>query len=216
MIHVRHRPVIAATLAAVALVAGCQNGSGTAPLSLKSLTETADGVPDDGADSCPLPYDIAEAAKAAGVGGKAGSGPVRGEGDTPVATGEGGKRAEPGEPLAENPGALVSCTFHIGQDDVRVHTIATSEPNAINHLAPVISPLTGTSTDAAIGYINQAAGAEAGEVTLTTSGNVASVRLKLDGHGDAALLVGAGQSGAASLSRKQLGDLTEELAGQVQ
>ena len=216
MTHTRHRSVIAATLTAVVLAAGCQSAGGTTPLSLKGLTETADGVPDDGASTCPLPYDVAEAAKAAGLDGEVGPGPVQDDGDTPVATGEGGKRAEPGEPLAENPGALVSCTFHIGQDDVQVHTIATRKPNAIAPLAPVISLLAGTSADDAIGYINKAADAEAGEVITTTSGNVASGRLELDGDGDAALLVGAGESGDASLSRKQVGDLTKELAGQVQ
>ncbi|MBT3154897.1 hypothetical protein HTV45_29185 [Streptomyces sp. CHD11] len=215
MTHVRHRQLIAATLTAVALVAGCQNGSETSPLSLKGLTETADGVPDDGASTCPLPYDIAEAAKTSGLDGRTGLGPVEDD-DTPVATGEGGERAEPGEPLAENPGALVSCTFHIGQDDVHVHTIATRKPNAINYLAPVISPLTGTSIDESLAYISQAADAEAGEVDITSSGSVASVRLELDGQGDAALLVGAGQSGDTSLSRKQLENLTKELAGQVQ
>jgi hypothetical protein len=173
-------------------------------------------MPDDGASACPLPYDIAEAVKAAGLEGEAGPGPVQDDGDTPVATGEGGKRAEPGEPLAENPGALVSCTFHIGQDDVRVHTIATRKPNAIAPLAPVISSLAGSSADDAIGYIDKATAAEAGEVITTTSGNVTSVRLELDGDGDAALLVGAGEAGDTSLSRKQAGDLTEELASQVQ
>jgi hypothetical protein len=44
---------------------------------------------------------------------------------------------------------------------------------------------------------------------------VAVVHLKLDGDGDAALLVGAGEAGTASLDRKQLGDLTEALADQV-
>ncbi|MER5995384.1 hypothetical protein [Streptomyces viridosporus] len=216
MTHPRHRPTIAATLIAAALLTGCQSGSDTEPLSLSGLTETADGMPDDGASTCPLPYDLAKAAKSAGLDGKTGPGPVREDGDTPVATAEGGKRAKSGEPLAEHPGVLVSCTFHIGRDDVRVHTVATREPNAVTVLAPVVASLTNSSAADTVGYVNKAAEAKTGETMVADSGNVAAVRLELDGDGDAVLLVGVGEAGTASLSRKQIGDLTEALADQVQ
>ncbi|WP_318210794.1 MULTISPECIES: hypothetical protein [unclassified Streptomyces] len=218
MTHGRHRPLIAAALAAATLVTGCQSdaGGGAAPLSLSGLTKTADGMPDDGADTCPLPYDVAEAAKAAGLDGAAGAGPVQDGGD-PVATAEGGKRAKPGEPLAENPGALVSCTFHIGKDDVQVHTVATRTPQAIAPLAPVIQMMSGSSVDELVGYTKKAGDAKAGDAVVTDSGNVAAVRLKPDGDGDAFLLVGLGEAGAASPDREQqVGDLAKALAGQVQ
>ncbi|MBG0852102.1 hypothetical protein I2W78_09670 [Streptomyces spinoverrucosus] len=216
MTHARHRLAIVAALTA-ALMTGCQSdsSSGTAPLSLSGLTETADGVPDDGANACPLPYDMAAAAKTAGLDAETGPGPVR-DGDEPVATAEGGKRAKPGEPLAENPGALVSCTFHLGEENVRVHTLATREQSGIAPLAPVVSSLAAVSSDDLTSYVDKVAKAETGEVVITDSGNVAAVRLKLDGDGDAALLVGAGEAGTASLNRNQVADLTEALAGQVQ
>ncbi|NJP52360.1 hypothetical protein HCJ93_20450 [Streptomyces sp. SBST2-5] len=200
---------------AAVLVAGCQDGGGADPLSLSGLTETADGIPDDGADTCPLPYDMAGAAKSAGLSEKTGTGPLRDDGG-PVATGEGGKRAEPGSPLAENPGALVSCTFHVGQDDVHVHTIATRKPSAVVPLAPVTAELTGSPVKESVNYINRAAAAKPGETLIADSGNVASVRLELEGEGDAALLVGVGKSGTASLSRKQVAGLTEAFASQLQ
>ncbi|KNE83556.1 hypothetical protein ADZ36_04195 [Streptomyces fradiae] len=192
----------------------CQSDGEATPLSLNGLTETADGVPDDGTDTCPLPYDMGRAAQAAGLDAEAGPGPVRDD-DEPVATAEGGKRAESGEPLAVNPGALVTCTFHVGRDDVEVHTVATREPSALAPLAPVVSRLAAVSSDELIGYIDKAGKAEPGEAVVTGSGNVAAVRLRLDGDGDAALLVGAGESGTASLDRKQIGDLTRALADQV-
>ncbi|MBL3670681.1 hypothetical protein JL475_32885 [Streptomyces sp. M2CJ-2] len=216
MTHSRHRSAIAAALTAAALVTGCQSNSGMAPLSLSGLTETADGMPDDGASTCPLPYDMVKAAESAGLDGKTGLGPVKKDGGTPVATAEGGKRAKAGDPLAENPGVLVSCTFHIGQDDVQVHTVATRKPNAIVPLAPVVASLTNSSSDDLVSYVNEAAEAKTGEMMVADSGNVAAVRLKLDGDGDAAVLVGAGEAGTTSLSRKQVGDLTEALADQVQ
>ncbi|MFE6286953.1 hypothetical protein [Streptomyces sp. NPDC057877] len=224
MTHARHRLAIAAAAltAAALMTTGCQSedsdsggggGDEAAALSLSGLTAIADDVPKDGADTCPLSYDIGAAAKAAGVDGEAG--PVGADGDTPAATAEGGERAEAGEPLAENPGALVSCTFRIGADDVQVHTVATRDPSAITVLAPTISPLTGMSTDDAVDYVNTAAKADAGEVLVADSGNVATVRLKLDGSGDAALLVGAGEGGSASLERQQVEGLARALAEQV-
>ncbi|MEU5461787.1 hypothetical protein ACH41C_30660 [Streptomyces althioticus] len=210
----RHRAVTAAVLAAIALLAGCQ--SGTESLTASGLTETADDIPEEGASSCPLPYDMAAAAESAGLEGEAGSGPVREDGDTPVATSEGGKRAEPGDPLAEHPGALVSCTFHIGRRDLQVHTIATRKPNAITPLAPVAAALSRLSGSETVDYVNGAAKAETGEVLVASSGNVATVRLKLKGEGDAALLVGFEESSTAAPSPKQVEELTVALADQVQ
>ncbi|MEU0219693.1 hypothetical protein ABZ281_33440 [Streptomyces sp. NPDC006265] len=54
-----------------------------------------------------------------------------------------------------------------------------------------------------------------GAVVVADSGSVGAVRLKLDGAGDASLLVGAGQEGTTSLNRKQISDLTEARAEQV-
>ncbi|MBQ0830943.1 hypothetical protein [Streptomyces tagetis] len=218
MRHPRHRPTPAAAVltavAAAVLLTGCQGGGGAAPLTLKGLTETADKVPDGGTDTCPLPYDLAAAAKEAGVDATTGPGSVR-DTDEPAATGEGGTRAKPGEPLAENPGALVSCTFHLGDEDIRVHTLATRDPSGVAPLAPVIVSLTASSVDDQTGYIEKVAAADPGEVLVTDSGNVAAVRLEPDGEGYAALLVGAGEAGRTSLDRDAIGDLTEALARQV-
>ncbi|MFF5345713.1 hypothetical protein ACFY4H_34250 [Streptomyces althioticus] len=204
----------AAVLAAVTLLAGCQ--SGTTPLTVSGLTEIADDMPEDGASSCPLPYDMAAAAESAGLDREAGSGPAREDGDTPIATSEGGKRAQPGDPLAEHPGALVSCTFHIGRRDIQVHTIATRKPNAITPLAPAAAALTRLSGSETIDYINGAAKAETGDVLVASSGNVATVRLKLKGEGDAALLVGFEDSSMGAPSPKQVEELTVALTDQVQ
>ncbi|MCP9944154.1 hypothetical protein LUX12_04105 [Streptomyces somaliensis] len=213
---VRHRLPVAALLTATVLVTGCQGGDGgtgggAAALSLSGLTRTAD----EGTDACPLAYDLAKAAKAAGLDGAIGVGPAQDDGD-PVATAEGGRRAAPGEPLAENPGALVSCTFHIGENDVRVHTVATREPHAITPLAPVVQVLSASSIEELADYLKKVFDTGPGDAVVTDSGNVAAVRLKLDGDGDACLLVGLGGAGAASPGRRQqVGDLAETLANQV-
>lgn len=99
---------------------------------------------------------------------------------------------------------------------MNVHTVATRKRHAIYQLTPVVSSLAAVSASDAVSYVEKAGAAEVGEVVITDSGNVAAVRLKLDGDGDAALLVGAGHAGTASLDRKQISDLTEALVEQVQ
>ncbi|MFJ9078730.1 hypothetical protein ACIRO3_26335 [Streptomyces sp. NPDC102278] len=199
--------------AAVALLAGCESGSAPA-LSLAGLTKTADAIPSEGQDTCPLAYDITKAAKAAGAEGASAPGSVKEPGEA-VATAEGGKRAEADTPLAQNPGALVSCVFHIGQEEVVVHTAATRRPQAVAPLAPIVGQLAGSSTKDLIAYINRMAKAKTGEPVVTESGNVVSVRLKLDGEGDAVMVVGAGDARHPALDRERIAALATSLADQV-
>ncbi|MFJ6048859.1 hypothetical protein [Streptomyces sp. NPDC092307] len=72
------------------------------------------------------------------------------------------------------------------------------------------------STDDLIAYMKKSGEAKAGEPVMTGSGNVATVRLKLDGEGDAALLIGVGASGRGSLEPARVEALAQALAGQVQ
>lgn len=132
-----------------------------------------------------------------------------------VATAEGGERAEAGTPLAQNPGALVSCVFHIGREEVVVHTAATRHSQAVAPLAAIVAQLAGSSTDDLIAYINGMAKAKIGEPVVTKSGNVAAVRLKLDGEGDAVMVVGAGEAGRSSLGQERITALATSLADQI-
>lgn len=207
------RKFAVAALAAVALLTGCQNGE--EPLGVAELTKTADGVGADGAEKCPLPYDIEKAAEAAGLKESAGPGSSKAGDGEPVATAEGGKKARPGEPLATNPGALVSCTFHIGQEDVEVHTVGTEKPQALSVLAPVINSAARMPVSDLAAYVDGVAKTEHGVPVLTKSGNVASVRLDLDGEGDAALLVSAGADGKTSMSHQQVTELARALGAQA-
>ncbi|MGW0753311.1 hypothetical protein [Streptomyces sp. NPDC002587] len=200
-------------MTAAGLLAGCQSSGGATPLSLSGLTETADSMGAKGADTCPLPYDIAKAAKAAGLEGEARPGHADG-GDEPVATAEGGKRARPGDALAQNPGVLVSCDFRIGQEDVVVYTVATRDRQAINPLAPAIQQQAGMDLESLRAYLKQAGEAGAGEPVVTASGNLASVRLSLDGKGDAFLVVARG-AGPGAQDSAGVSALAKALAGQV-
>ncbi|MEU9304837.1 hypothetical protein [Streptomyces sp. NPDC048269] len=116
--------------------------------------------------------------------------------------------------LAQNPGALVSCDFLIGQEDVVVHTFATRDRQAINPLAPAVQQQAGMDLEALSAYLKQTGEAGAGEPLVTASGNLAAVRLKLDGKGDAFLVVAIGDSPGAQDSAR-VGALAKDLAGQV-
>ncbi|WP_405680793.1 hypothetical protein OG239_03110 [Streptomyces sp. NBC_00868] len=116
--------------------------------------------------------------------------------------------------LAQNPGALVICDFLIGQEDVVVHTVATRERQAINPLAPAIQQQAGLDLEALSAYLKQAGEAGAGKPVVTASGNVAAVRLKLEGKGDAFLVVAVGDRPGAQDSAR-VSALAKALASQV-
>ncbi|MEV0413147.1 hypothetical protein AB0I68_20710 [Streptomyces sp. NPDC050448] len=199
-----------ALVAAAVLLAGCRGGDA---LSVDELQEIAGGVDPEGGIECPLPYDFAKAATAAGVAGDAGPGHARGV--LPAISAETGEGADRDAPLARNPGALVSCVFHIGQEDLEVHTVATQKPQALSVLLPVVSKAAGVGPEGLIPFSEETAAAKAGTPVLATSGNVAAVRLELDGDGDASLLLTAGDAGHSGLSRDQVEDLARALAGQI-
>lgn len=213
MIHRRYGLTIAAATAA-ALLTACQGG-GAAALSVSGLTKTADALPDKGAAACPLSYDIAKAAKAAGMDGEAGKGSLE-DPDDQVATGEGGKRTVPGDALAENPGALVTCHFHVGREDVDVYTIATEKRPAIAPLAPMVQYFAEVSVEDLSGFLKEAGDAKPGVPVATENGAAAAVRLRLEGEGDAYVLVGIEKpAGAAPSDGKRITALAKALAGQV-
>ncbi|MFJ9683879.1 hypothetical protein ACIRP2_38650 [Streptomyces sp. NPDC101194] len=223
--------VASAALLTLALLAGCgkqddwtekdtNGGTGArksgVPVSVDGLTKAADRVGPDGADRCPLPYDMKKAADAVGLSGRVGTRAAsEGDTDAPVATAENERMARPGEGLADNPGALVSCAFHIGDEAVEVHTIATRKPRAESPLAPVIMSAGRLSLDGLTAYLKRTAASAPGEPVVTDSGACAVVRVKPVGAGDAALLVTAGDGGRTGLTAQQMTALTRALYAQT-
>ncbi|MFE3863773.1 hypothetical protein ACFXPT_25520 [Streptomyces goshikiensis] len=202
---------VAAAAVAVLLLSGCSGGGDA--LSLGSLQEKAAKIGGDGAADCPLAYDLAGAAKTAGVSLAAGPGDTQGE--EPAVTAEDGREAPEGSAWAANPGALVTCTFHLGQEDVEVHTVATEKVQALSVLAPVAQRAAGIGIDDLRTFLKDAAAAKKGVPVVAKSGNVAAARLGLDGSGDASLLLTVGDSGKSGLGAEQVGALAKALAGQL-
>ncbi|MFI5640389.1 hypothetical protein ACIA8H_23685 [Streptomyces goshikiensis] len=201
----------AAAAVAALLLSGCSGGGDA--LSLGSLQEEAARIGGDGAADCPLAYDLAAAAKTAGVSLEAGPGDAQGE--EPAVTAEDGREAPEGSAWAANPGALVTCTFRLGQEDVELHTVATGKVQALAVLAPVVQRAAGISVDDLGTFLKEAAAAKKGVPVVARSGNVAAARLRLDGSGDASLLLTVGDSGKSGLSAEQVGALAKALARQL-
>ncbi|MGY3679312.1 hypothetical protein [Streptomyces sp. TE33382] len=218
-----------AVLLATALLTGCgEDGDGASgasdagagkasgPVSVSALRAAADKVGPDGADDCPLPYDIARAAKAAGLSGKTGAGAAPGgDGDEPAVTAENGRDAQGPGGFAANPGALVSCLFHVGAHTVEVHTIATESASAENLLAPVIMPAGGFSVEELTAYLRRTAAGAAGEAVASGNGDCVTVRVKPSDDGDASLVVTAGEDESSGPGREKLSGLALALHAQL-
>ncbi|MFI8437725.1 hypothetical protein ACIGJO_29065 [Streptomyces sp. NPDC079020] len=219
-----------AVLLATALLTGCGQdggdgasgasdagaGKASGPVSVSALRAAADKVGPDGADDCPLPYDIARAAKAAGLSGKTGAGAAPGgDGDEPAVTAENGRDAQGPGGFAANPGALVSCLFHVGAHTVEVHTIATESASAENLLAPVIMPAGGFSVEELTAYLRRTAAGAAGEAVASGNGDCVTVRVKPSDDGDASLVVTAGEDESSGPGREKLSGLALALHAQL-
>ncbi|MGW6718975.1 hypothetical protein [Streptomyces sp. NPDC054995] len=210
-------------LLAAALLTGCQQddgdrASGTAADGTVSVSalRAADDVGPDGADVCPLPYDVAAPAKKAGLAGEAGGGAAPGDdSDDPAVTAESGRNAEGPGGFAANPGALVSCLFHVGDQTLEIHTIATESKSAENLLAPVIMAAGRLSSDDLVSYLQRTGATAPGEAVATENGGCATVRVKPADDGDASLVVTAGQGDNAGPGREKLTALASALHAQL-
>ncbi|MGP3990353.1 hypothetical protein [Streptomyces sp. 3N207] len=207
--------VVAAVLASCSQHAGDDSeGSGRgkqhqpAPLSVAAVKRMATVkrmAAGPGAD-CPVPYDLAGAARAAGV---------HGAGAVHAGSVEGELPDDDGSPLARVDGALVDCGYRLGKERVRLFTVAVTKDTAVDVLLPQIQHDAAISMDELRTYAVRAQRAKPGEPLLTSSGNVAAVRLPVTGKGDLALVVSVAEHRTRGLSRSQVTALARRLAGQA-
>ncbi|MGI5352086.1 hypothetical protein ACQEU8_28430 [Streptomyces sp. CA-250714] len=200
--------VVAAVLASCSQQArddGEDSGGGkrqrSAPLSVADIERMAAGP----GSRCPVRYDMAGAARAAGVDGA---------GAVTAGSVEGELPDDADSPLARADGALVDCGYRLGKERVRLFTIGVTKGAAVSVLLPQIQHDAAIPMDELLGYARRAQRAKRGEPLLTSSGNVAAVRLPVTGEGDLALVVSIGKD-RTRLPRGQVTDLATRLAGQA-
>ncbi|MFJ9807204.1 hypothetical protein ACIRTB_03055 [Streptomyces sp. NPDC101158] len=201
----------------VAGLVGCGSGGTDAggSLSLDRLVETAEKVGKDGADTCPLPYDPAKAAEAAKLGQDIEPGPAEAGSDKPAATAEGGRTTDPQSPYAGKAGAWVTCSYHVGGEDLVVHAAGAEAGQAVSLMLPTMQAAAGMSVDETKAYWEKTSKAKSGEPVPSTSGNIATVPLGSGDKGDVALLLTAGESGKTSLKPEQVTELAKAFAAQA-
>ncbi|MGW9451310.1 hypothetical protein [Streptomyces sp. NPDC055632] len=217
MIHVKNIVRSAAGAVLLLVLAGCGSGGSEAggALSVDRVIEAAEKVGKDGADTCPLPYDAGAAAEAAKLDRGMEAGAAGAEAGEPVATAEGGRTTDPQSVWAGKPGALVSCAYHLGGEDLELHTGSTGEGSAVYLQAPVIQAAGGMDLSALKAYTVKGAEAKPGEAVQSEGGNVVTVRLDSGGKGDVALVLTVGDSGKTSLERGQVLALARAFASQA-
>lgn len=216
--HHMNRWAAAATgiLVLSTLVACGGDGAGASgSLSLDKLVTLSDEVGKDGADKCPLPYDVAEAADEARLSEGIEPGAAGAETDVPAATAEGGKTTDPQSPWAGKAGAWITCSYHVGTEDLDIHTAGTEGGRATNLLLPRAQSAGGMSIDELKLYSEKAAKTKPGEAVPNKSGNVVTVRLDSGGKGEVALLLTVGESGKSTLKPQQVLELARAFAAQA-
>ncbi|MBQ1161382.1 hypothetical protein ACH4RA_11690 [Streptomyces smyrnaeus] len=206
--------VVAAVLASCSQRGGDDSGSGeergggangrgkrhtSAPLSVAAVERMAAKPGPD----CPVRYDVAEAAHAAGAKGAVTPGSV--EGELPDGA---------DSPLARSDGALVDCGYRLGKERLHLFTVGVRKGHAVNVLLPQIQHDARLPMDDLLSYADRAQQTKRGEPLLTPSGNVAAVRLPVSGEGDVALVVSIGDRDTR-LTRGQVTDLAARLADQA-
>ncbi|WP_274709440.1 hypothetical protein [Streptomyces tubbatahanensis] len=202
--------VVAAVLAACSGYGGAKDEHGggeerkpaRSPLSVGALRKLAA----EPGTSCPVPYDVPAALRAAGVeADRVESGSVDGELPDDLDT-----------PLARADGALVGCGYRVGAERARLFTVGVARGYAVDVMLPQIQHDARMGRDVLRRYAEEVHEAEPGDAPLVVpGGNVAAVRLPVAGGGDMALVVTVGDDGRTRLSRHRVGALTRNLAHQA-
>jgi hypothetical protein len=154
---------------------------------------------------CPVAYDVAGAAKSAGIAGDvalADTDPVSAETDT-----------SPDASLLmkqTGPAADLECDYTVGDTDVTTYALVTGKANAA--VTAVLPETAYLSDDDPQALVTPIMAAETGTAVPSPSGKAAVVHLDVQ-DGDGALVVGVDP--ADGISPTQLSDFAEALAGQL-
>ncbi|MQY16184.1 hypothetical protein SRB5_63800 [Streptomyces sp. RB5] len=213
------RALLSATVVTALALTGAACGSdkggggGGDALSVDRIRDLA-AKTKDGADTCPVDWDLVAAAKAAGVEGRvgpqAGKDAVKGELPQPDVP-------SPDDMLESVDGALLECAYEINGEKASVFASGAGKGRATNMLLPLIAATDELGMSKLSAYAEEAGKAGEGSVLLTPNNTAATVRLPENG-GDVVLTFVTGSTRAdakSSLTPDQVSRIAEELAGQV-
>jgi hypothetical protein len=154
---------------------------------------------------CPVPYDVAAAARSSGIDGAVVPA------DTDPVSAENSDSPQAGDFLKQvGPAVDLECDYEIGQTDVTTYVVATSKAgSAVSALLPEVAFLSGGDPEPMVTPI---LAAEPGAAVPSPGGKAAVVRLDVE-DGDGAFVVGVDP--ADGISPTQLSSFAEALADQL-
>jgi hypothetical protein len=175
-------------LAAVAALSGCGSGSGSGGhrLTVRGLAARARPAGKGEARTCPVPFRIAAAAKAAGITGSAHT--ASGNDAVNAATGDNEDKGSAG---AKQGATVLTCSYRVKGSDVDVRVVGVRRGNALSLMMPRVAADSGLGRGQLESYYSSVLNTRRGKPVLTDPGNVAAVRLRVSGPGDLALFVTA-------------------------
>ncbi|WP_194891701.1 hypothetical protein [Catenulispora pinisilvae] len=193
--------------------AGCSS-SNTSGLKVASVTAAAAKVGDSGT-TCPLIFDKAAVLKTAGIPGTL----APSSDPSKIASGDDGTKASPGSPMAvRGGGGVITCGFEIAVNgsttDVTVMLVAVNSGTASGILIPSLA----SKTQLANAQLEPMLSAPipVGSARLAPGPGVAALgHVKVQGNGDAALLVSVDGTGAPSIAGDPLEKFTTALTSKI-
>jgi hypothetical protein len=195
----------------VLVVAGC-SGSSSDELTVSGLHDKARAA----GGSCPVSYDIAKAAHKAGA-----SGAATPQSGADAVTADVRETSEKDSAAQKYGATQLECDYRIGADDITAYTVGVERGSALSLMLPRIQAAGQLSMSDLRSYYETAQKAKPGTASVTSSGNVATVRLRVSGKGDLILVVSATSAGSgsstghAAIKATELTSLAEDLAAQA-
>jgi hypothetical protein len=207
--------IVSCLFVAAMLVTACSDdGDSTtaapATLTVASLTKTAAPALGDKATTCPLPYDMKAAAKAAGINGA-----VALDDFSPVSVNTSAS-APAGDYLKQiAPAVNIECRYQINGTIVHTGMLATAKAkSAVAASLPSIVAWSDSNLSDMTAFIKKSTAAKVGTAISVPSGKGAVVKLKVT-DGDGVLVVGVEPAGANSITPEQIAKLTMTLGTQI-
>lgn len=194
----------------VAFLGACGSDSSELPvLKVEELTKKAQpAVGGATVTACPVGYDVAAAAKAAGL-----SGPVALSEFSPPGA-ETSDSADAGSFVKQAaPAVSIECDYTVDDAEVKTFLFVTGQRKAaVSATLPYLSAWSGTGPSDLAGWVKDVVAAKPGTAVAVPNGKAAVVRLNVK-DGDGALAVGPGAAGG--MSATQVTTLAEKLATQA-
>ncbi|WP_406280294.1 hypothetical protein [Embleya sp. NBC_00896] len=208
--------VLAVGALAGAGLSGCGSGAdelvqSSKRVNIERFREAVKPIGDNGT-RCPLPFDVAAASARAHIEGAVRPGEPAASGAEGWSDDDAAARDPYSNltPIQRVNGVEVTCSYVVGTAEIDVDTWTSLRGHPLNAALPLIQRNAGVASSAVGPFAEKMATIAPLRVVPVGDGQVAAIRLNVDGPGEAALFVSA-----KTLTPTQVTDLTTALATQL-